>query len=123
MKSIKIFMLAIAIISGSVLKANTIDPVDPTKPVGKTTSKEAKASMNKQLIHLLTDATFKVNEETVIQISFTVNKDNEIVVLDVSSEDSVIRAAIQNRLNYKKLSAEVIKGQTYFLPLRLVVNN
>ncbi|WP_035899300.1 hypothetical protein [Leeuwenhoekiella sp. MAR_2009_132] len=120
MKSIKIFMLAIAIISGSVLKANT---VDPTKPVGKTTSKEAKASMNKQLIHLLTDATFKVNEETVIQISFTVNKDNEIVVLDVSSEDSVIRTAIQNRLNYNKLTAEVIKGQTYFLPLRLVVNN
>ncbi|MFI8379942.1 hypothetical protein [Leeuwenhoekiella sp. NPDC079379] len=120
MKSIKIFMLAIAIISGSVLSANT---VDPTKPVGKTTSKEAKASMNKQLVSLLSTSTFKVSEETVIQISFTVNKENEIVVLNVSTDDLVIRNSIQNSLNYKKLSAKVIKGQTYFLPIRLVVDN
>ena len=116
MKTIKIFMLAFAICSSAILTAN---PVDPTE----TTSKEVKASMNKQLMDLLSNSRFKVAQETTVTIAFTVNSENEIVVLNVKTDNAAIKNSIQNTLNYKELKAKAIKGQTYFLPLRLVVTD
>ena len=120
MKTIKIFMLAFAICSSAILTAN---PVDPTEPTSKTTSKEVKASMNKQLVDLLSNSRFKVAQETTVNIAFTVNSENEIVVLNVKTDNAAIKNSIQNTLNYKELNAKAIKGQTYFLPLRLVVTD
>ena len=116
MKTIKTIVLAFAIICGTVLNANT---VDPTKPSVKSTSKAVKVSMNKEIGTLLSKSSLKLEKTYLINVAFTVNKDNEIVVLNVDTEDVSVERFIQDRLNYKKLKAKALVGQNYFVPVRL----
>ena len=116
MKSIKTIVLAVAIICSTLVNANT---VDPTKPIAKTTSKEVKLSMNKQIGQLLSNSDFKLKETEIVKVSFTVNKYNEIVVLNVDTDNESVERHIQDRLNYQKLTAKALVGQNYYVPIRL----
>ena len=116
MKTIKTMVLAVAIICGTALNANTTEPTEPTS---KTTSKVVKTSMKNELGKLLSDSELKLDEELAFKVTFTLNEDNEVVVLKVDTKDKAVERFIQSRLNYKKLEAVGLVGQTYYLPVRM----
>ncbi|MAW95574.1 MULTISPECIES: hypothetical protein [unclassified Leeuwenhoekiella] len=113
MKTFKTMVLAVAIICGTALNANT------TEPTSKTTSKAVKVEMKKELAAHLAMPDFEVNNDTTVMVSFTVNDDNEMVVISVDSKDASIKRFIQGRLNYKKFETKPIVGQTYHVPVTL----
>ena len=116
MKTFKTMVLAVAIICGTALNANT---TEPTEPSSKTTSAAVKRAMNVELANLLAEPNFNVEQTTSVKVSFTVNSDNEVVVLNVDSKDASIEKYIQGRLNYKKLDSKALVGQTYHVPVKL----
>mgnify|MGYP001040980963 FL=1 len=116
MKTFKTMVLAVAIICGTALSANTTEPTEPT---AKTTSEVVKRAMNKEIANLLAEPNFNVEQTTSVKVSFTVNKDNEVVVLNVESKDASIEKYIQGRLNYQKLDSKALVGQTYHVPVKL----
>ncbi len=113
MKTFKTMVLAVAIICGTALNANT------TEPTSNTTSKVVKLEMKKELANHLARPEFKIQERTTVKVCFTVNEANELVVLSVDSEDVTIKRFIQGRLNYKKFETTPIVGQTYHVPVTL----
>ena len=90
MKSIKMLFLVLAITFTSVLTANT-NPI-PAEPIGLT----------KEIGTLLKNPKFKVTEDLVANVTFILNKDKEIVVLNVDTESKALEIYIKNRLNYNK---------------------
>ena len=117
MKTFKTMVLAAAIACGTMLNANT------TEPTSKTTSNAVKIEMKKELSNHLSNPGFNIEETTTVKVSFTVNENNEMVVLSVDSEDALIKKYIQGRLNYKKFETTPIVGQTYHVPVTLAENN
>ena len=116
MKTFKTMVLAVAIICGTALNANTTEPTEPT---AKTTSKAVKKAMNRELGNFLSDPNFEITDTILVDVSFTVNKNNEVVVLNVDSDDTSIEKFIQGRLNYRKLDSKALIGQTYHVPVKL----
>ena len=57
-----------------------------------------------------------------VTVKFTVNDNNEIVVLSVNSYSNVkqIASFIKDRLNYKKLSTKVQSKAIYILPVKMI---
>lgn len=116
MKFIKTIALAGLIAFSSTTHANSTEPTEPTS---KVTSEAVKSSMKLELGNLLKESNLNLIETTKAKVSFTINSDNEVVVLNVETQNSSVEKFIQNRLNYKKLKAEAIKGQTYHLPVTI----
>ena len=116
MKTFKTMVLAVAIICGTALNANTTEPTEPT---AKTTSKAVKKAMNRELGNFLSDPNFEITDTILVDVSFTVNKNNEVVVLNVDSDDTSIERLLQGRLNYRKLDSKALIGQTYHVPAKL----
>lgn len=107
MKNLKTILLALVIATSSVLSART-------EPVKKT----VKTSITQDVSDLLKNPTFRVEKELLADVTLTVNKNNEIVVLSVDSESSQVINFIKNRLNYNKLS-ENVDAKTYVVPVRI----
>ncbi|MFI8379943.1 hypothetical protein [Leeuwenhoekiella sp. NPDC079379] len=116
MNYLKTIALAGLIVFSSALHANS---TEPTNPVKKITSEAVKASMNKELSSLLTRSNLNLIQTVTTTVSFTINNEGEVVVLNVETENSQVEQFIQNRLNYKKIKANALKGQTYYLPVVL----
>lgn len=116
MKTFKTMVLAVSIICGTALSANTTEPTEPTV---RTTSNAVKKAMNRELGNFLSEPTFKIEETVSVKVSFTVNKDNEVVVLNVDTKNKSIERYIQDRLNYKTLDSKALVGQTYHVPIKL----
>lgn len=54
------------------------------------------------------------------QVSFMVNKNNELVVVSVDSSNELLDTFIKSKLNYKKVKAAgTKKGEVYILPLKV----
>ncbi len=97
MKKISVFLLATVFAVGSVL-ANETEP--------KTINN---AAISAEMTKLLKDPDFKVDQDVRTLVKFTLNDDNEIVVLSIDSKDEQIRGYIKASLNYKKLATKVNK--------------
>ncbi|WP_428740418.1 hypothetical protein [Tenacibaculum sp.] len=62
----------------------------------------------------------EVLQEVATEVSFMVNSKNEIVIIDVASENEELCAYIKSKLNYKKITTKNVKNEEiYFLPLRV----
>lgn len=107
MKNLKTILLAVVIATSSVLSAST----EPVKATVKTT-------ITQDVSDLLKNPTFRVEKELLADVTLTVNKNNEIVVLSVDSESSQVVNFIKNRLNYNKLT-ENVDAKTYVIPVRI----
>ena len=88
MKNLKIFAAIVLFALGTTLHATNID-----KKVEKPTS------IGDQIATLLQEPDFKVNEDVEATVTFIVNNDNELVVIDVDTQDAVVETFIKNRLN------------------------
>ncbi|MBT8265830.1 MAG: hypothetical protein KJP20_04740 [Bacteroidia bacterium] len=109
MKTFKSIVLVAAIAFSTVLTANTnstaeADPTVITTEVGK----------------LLKNPSFLVDQDITANVTLTINKNNEIVVLSVDSEDSSVEDYIKARLNYNALPSSLQeRGKTFIVPVRL----
>ncbi|NER15976.1 hypothetical protein [Spongiivirga citrea] len=97
MKKISVFLLATVFAVGSVL-ANETEP--------KTINN---AAISAEMTKLLKTPEFDLNEDVRTLVKFTLNDENEIVVLSIDSKDQRVRSYIKSSLNYKKLDTKVNK--------------
>jgi hypothetical protein len=84
---------------------------DPTE-VSKTT-KELSLLLNKSFSADI------LEKEELVKVTFVVNKLNQVVVLQVNSNNSQIQDYVKQVLNYKKLSSnELVVGKDYAFEIR-----
>lgn len=108
MNSIKMLLLAVAITFSSALSASTAPKTADTKAISTDVAK------------LLKGPKFLLEDEVVVNVTLTVNKNNEFVVLSVDSKDASIVSFIKSRLNYNEASIDVNeKNMDYVVPVRL----
>ncbi len=110
MKQLKTLLLAVTITFSSVLMAST-NPVNPTAETSKITLK---------IERFLENPSFDVDHEMTANVTLTLNKDNELVVLSVDSEDEKMKSFIKSRLNYKKVSGSYdTLSDKFIVPVRV----
>ena len=107
MKKVNFLVLAVAIMVSSVLSAST----EPAKADNPTT-------LSKTIGTLLQKPSFEVQEDLTAKVTFTVNEDNEIVVLTVDTDTEAVEDFIKSRLNYEKLDTNKI-GEQFTVPVRI----
>lgn len=108
MKQLKTLLLAVLITASSVLSASNedkkADSVVITEEIGK----------------LLKDPSFLVDKDIVADVTLILNKNNELVVLSVDSNELYVENFIKSRLNYKELPATFTsKERTFKVPVRV----
>ncbi|WP_289063192.1 hypothetical protein [uncultured Zobellia sp.] len=84
-------------------------------------NKKSTKNLTVQIYELLTDNSLTIKEvdETAF-VRFTLNQNQEIVVLSVNADNEVVEAFVKEKLNYKKVSIQTYKeGRTYTLPVRI----
>lgn len=108
MKTIKSITLALALLTGTVLSAATV----PVKKSNKTCSE--------QIAELLENPQFKVEAEISAYVTFMLNDDNEIVVLDVETDNQQVERYVKARLNYQEIATNLEQGKQYNVPVRIV---
>lgn len=114
MKTIKSLLLVVAIAFSSVLTANT----DPNE-ANPSTSAESNV-ITKEVGKLLKNPSFLVDHDMTAKVTLTINKNNEIVVLSVDSEDRTVENYIKSRLNYNELPTAFISSEkTFIVPVKL----
>lgn len=110
MKTMKFLFLALAIGFSSLASANNGDPRKPEEP----------QSMAEELQSMLKDPDMLIYKDLKADVAFTVNKDNEVVILSVDSDNEYVKDFVMKRLNYKKLQSKVDPGLVeYNLPVRI----
>lgn len=108
MKNLKLGVLAMALFIGSQVFAGN----NPNSNVPK--------SMVTQIEHFMKNHEFQLEEDLVVDVTFTVNKENELVVLSVDTKKYGVKQYILEHLNYKKLDFKVEGSATeYKLPVRI----
>jgi len=112
MKQLKALLLAVTLTFSSVLMAST-NPENPSPETSKITLK---------IERFLENPTFDVDHEMTANVTLTLNKNNELVVLSVDSADEKMENFIKNRLNYRKVSGsyETLTGK-FIVPVRVKV--
>jgi len=108
MKTIKSVVLALALVFATSLYAN---------PIG---DKKTKAQVEQQIGELLEEPQFEIEQDCKASVSFTVNDNNEMVVLSVDTDNNRVERFVKSRLNYKKLEADLPGGRFYTVPLKLL---
>ncbi|WP_422081222.1 hypothetical protein [Ulvibacterium sp.] len=110
MRKISLVFVAAMLLSTGSIFANGPKETDPTQ------------SIKTQVKKLLRGYTLSPSEKDLTAtILFTVNKDNEFVVLSVETEDEVLEYFVKTRLNYHKVdSKEIPEGRRYTIPVKIV---
>ncbi|HMB63504.1 MAG TPA: hypothetical protein VKN36_10550 [Eudoraea sp.] len=109
MRKISLVLVAAMLCTAGNVVANHTNPKDPGK------------LLSTQIGKLLQDNFFIVeNTDLTAKIRFTINEENEIVVLSVNTENEVLEAFVKSRLNYQKVRLQGIKeGRMYTVPIRI----
>lgn len=110
MKKFKVLLFVAVLAVSNLVSANT-DPKIGNNIGGETITSE--------IGDLLKNPSFEVEGETIALVTFTLNKNNEVVVLYVDTENEVMANYIKGRLNYKSLSVAKAGGlKTFNVPVR-----
>ena len=106
-------LLAVMLVSVTTSFANT-EPTTKVKP---------EASLTTQIYKLLEKNSFsEKNEGQVAKVLFMLNANNEIVVLEVATEDATLERFVKNRLNYQAVNFETYeKGKKYIVDVRVAI--
>lgn len=109
MKKIKVVSMILMLLATMSVFANSGADVNP------------EASLCAQIRGMLKKNSFKVaSEDWTAQVFFTINKDGELVVLSVDTENSSLENFIKGRLNYRKVNLDNIpSGKVFTLPVRV----
>lgn len=82
---------------------------------------KATSSLRSQVVDLIGNKIpLNTEENLMVRVSFILNNQNEIVVVDVISKDEKVNAFIKDKLNNKKVSATKVKQHDIFiLPIKV----
>lgn len=98
MKKISLMLIAAMLLSIGNVFANHTSLVSNAKV-------DPEKKLTLLIGELLTDNSFiHDGEDLLSQVRFTLNKESEIVVLSVATEDKLLETFVKSRLNYKKVS-------------------
>ncbi len=106
MKNLKIYLVAMLLTFGISASATT-----------PTSGKDDK-DVTTQIAELLKNPEIKVEKEIMAKVTFIVNDNNELVVINVDTQNENVDAFIKSRLNYKKVNINV-KGE-WVVPVRIM---
>ncbi len=106
-KTMLISVLAL-LLFGAKTYPNDTDAINPHK------------SLSVQIYEILKKNPIALkSHETTAQIRFTLNKEGELVVLSVDTEDTALEGYLKSRLNYQKVEMNPVReGKIYKLPVR-----
>ncbi len=108
MRKISLVFMAAALLVAGTVTANTIEPANPAK------------TLSSQIHKMLDKNSFNVEDDIIAEVRFTINKESEIVVLSVDTENAVLEVFVKQRLNYKHVELENVKeGKLYTIPVRI----
>jgi len=98
-------------ISSNLTIAASTDPIrDIEKP-----------SVSATVEKLLKNHDFQLNKNINTVVQIFINKDDEMVVLSVNTENKAVKEYIKGRLNYKKVSKEIIgNSKSFKVPVRIL---
>ena len=109
MRKFSLVLVAAALLISGNFFANDSDKTDPQKSL--TTQIHELLKVNKLVVD---------NYDLTAKVLFTVNSEEEIVVISVETDDSDLESFIKSKLNYKKVELnQVVEGKMYRLPLRI----
>jgi len=102
-------LFAVMLLSVGTLFASADKPKNPNK------------NLSAQIGDLLDDNSFIVDyNDLTAKVKFTLNRDQEIVVLSVETDSRILEKFVKNRLNYQKVQLqEYREGKTYTVPVRI----
>ena len=114
MRTLKMLLLIVSITFSSIASADT----NPVEDLKKTNSSNQLISQT--VSKLLEDSYVQLNADTKATVKLAVNKDGEIVVLYVETNNEDVEAYIKNRLNYKKVSCDMANGKYFTVPVTML---
>lgn len=110
MKTLKMFVLAVAVTFSTVLSAST----NPTKDAEPKT-------VTQTVGELLKNPDLQLTAEVNAVVDIVINENDEMVVLHVDTDSKTVEHFIKYRLNYKKLSKEAIGfNRSFKIPVKLI---
>ncbi|WP_224484580.1 hypothetical protein [Robertkochia aurantiaca] len=110
MKISKMLLVLVLLISGltNELTASEPNPVDP--------------QITDLISRLLEKPAFTFAEGDIqARVQIVINDKQEIVVLNIETNDLRAEQYIKNRLNYQKIGKDIAPGKSYVLPVRFTV--
>ena len=112
MKKVIVLFLGFTL-STSMLFANT----NNNNPIA-----EAKKQLRTEIVRLLGNNEFPLSEEFAqAEISILLNSKNELVILSVKSQNSLLESYIKRKLNYKTVKINTVsKMKVYRMPIKIV---
>ena len=84
---------------------------------------ESNKNIRSQIQKLFNGTDFHVNEDVTVEIVFTFDSTDEIIVLKVDSTDSNVLKYVRENLNHKTISNPGIKDRHYTIPLVIKKDN
>lgn len=110
MKSLKLFVLALALFTINV-SAAVIEPIKPTD------------ELRIEIVDLIGSSYMDemIESEYSAEVIFTVNSKKELIILSVDSEDQEMESYLKRQLNYKKVDHKPSQpGEIYLLPVKMI---
>jgi transposase len=102
----KLTLLALALVIGtSTLFASNLN------------SENLNKNIRDQILKLMEEPNFSIDEETTITILFTFNSEGEIIVLSVDSSNENVLNYVRENLNHKIIANPGAQAKLYTLPL------
>ncbi len=87
--------------------------------VNDATIEDKTTATSTEMTKLLQNPDFIVEYEMEANVLFTVNDENEILILSVETEDDQVVSYVKSRLNYQTLKSNLETGKQYVLPVRI----
>lgn len=109
MRKISLVLVAAMLLSTGSIFANDVKDNDPSE------------SLSTQITKILSNNHFSEAEiDMSAQVRFTVNKEGEIVVLSVDTENAALESFVKGRLNYRKVETVNLKeGKLFTVSVRI----
>ena len=76
--------------------------------------------VKEEIQSLLKKPNFKIDRDTTTLVTFMLNKKNEVLVINVETENELIDSYVKNALNYKKLKTNTTK-KLFKIPVKINV--
>ena len=110
MKNLKLIAVAFAIFATSFSFATTLED-DPN------------SELRAQIVELLNNAEIKIDtNELIAEVTFTLNKKGELIIIDVNTNDEKADYFVRTNLDHKKVETMLnsVEGKIYTVPIRIV---
>jgi hypothetical protein len=110
MKSLKLFVIALALFTINVSAAN-LNPIKPTD------------ELRVEIIDLIGSNYMDemLENEYSAEVLFTVNSKRELIVLSVDSKNQLLESYLKRKLNYRKVDHQPTQpGEIYLLPVKMI---